>query len=601
VTSDSSGPGSGFAALVIGAGLIGTSVGLALGRAGWDVAFSDVDSSRTDRAAAAVASLRPGNATGAKPTLVVVAVDPDSTGKILIEAATRYPQATVMDTASVKARPAREVAASGGDLRNVVLSHPLGGRATSGPDDAAPDLFTGRIWALSRLQATDDEHAQRAEQIVLLCGAVPLWVTPDQHDEVLAVTSHLPQLVASGLAAAVADLGRSAVGLSGPALTDMTRIADSPIEMWNQIVAANRVPIVAGIDHLVESLSALREALAHGDDEAVSGATTALLLRGRAGRSLISTKHVGLGAGGSVAPASRWVWVEASLPDVPGGLAAILLAAAQQGINVEDVRLDHASHAAAGTVALAVAEHDATRLRASLTTAFASPSQVDAAPAGPQLVALDGPSASGKSTVAKRLATTLGWAYLDTGATYRAVTLACLRHDVSPADADSAAQLAGELVDGGRLTLGLDPHASQVLLDGEDISAEIRGAAVTSAVSAVSAHAALRAILVAWQRQLALTAGRCVLEGRDTGTVVVPEAGLKVWLTARADVRASRRAQDDGDAAGADLVRRDAFDASRAIDPMKPAPDALVLDTSELDVEQIVTLLVERLRSTTHS
>ena len=187
------------------------------------------------------------------------------------------------------------------------------------------------------------------------------------------MTSHLPQLVASGLAAAVADLGRSAAGLSGPALADMTRIADSPIEMWNQIVVSNRGPIAAGLDHLIETLAAVRTALATDDDEAITAATTALLLRGRAGRSLIRTKHAGLGGAAidDQSAVDRWVWVEATLPDVPGRLAAALLAAAAEGINVEDVELDHASHAAAGTVALAVAPEDAPRLRQALAAAFA--------------------------------------------------------------------------------------------------------------------------------------------------------------------------------------------------------------------------------------
>ena len=384
------GEGSGgHSAVVIGAGLIGASIGFALHRAGWQVTFDDVDPERQAQATVALTHQGPGSAhrggeiattamsdvTGAldAPALVVVAVTPELTGLIVGEAISRYPYATVIDTASVKSQPAQEIEASGIDTSRVVLSHPLGGRATSGPDDASADLFVGRIWALSRFADTADEHAQRAERAVLDCGAVPYWVSPESHDEALAVTSHLPQLVASGLAAAVADLGRSAAGLSGPALADMTRIADSPIEMWNQIIVSNRGPIAAGLDHLIETLVAVRKALATDDDEAISAATTALLLRGRAGRSLIRNKHAGLGGAAieEQSAADRWVWVEATLPDAPGRLAAALLAAAAEGINVEDVELDHASHAAAGTVALAVAAEDAPRLRQALAVAFA--------------------------------------------------------------------------------------------------------------------------------------------------------------------------------------------------------------------------------------
>ena len=214
----------------------------------------------------------------------------------------------------------------------------------------------------------------------------------------------------------------------------------------------------------------------------------------------------------------------------------------------------------------------------------------------PRFVTLDGPSASGKSTVAKQLASALGWAYLDTGATYRAVTLACLRSGIAPTDGPAATELAASIITAGRLALGLDPKRPEVRLDGEDVTSDVRGADVTGAVSAVSAHPTLRVVLVDWQRRLATQAGECVLEGRDTGAVVVPDAEVKVWLTARPEIRAERRAAEDGASAGADLARRDTHDATRAADPMKPAADAIILDSSELTIEQIVALLLERVR-----
>jgi len=598
------GPGP-HRALVVGAGLIGTSIGLGLARAGWLVRFSDLQVDRenvaTEAAAkiSAAAGVDPAADAGDTPDFVVIAVDPQSTPNLVVQTARHYPRATVIDTASVKARPATEVESAGPLGDNIVLSHPLGGRATSGPDDARPDLFAGRVWALCRLDETSDAHAHRAEHVVRLCGAVPLWVSPLQHDEVLAVTSHLPQLVASGLAAAVADLGGTAARLSGPALTDMTRIAESPIDMWNQIVLANRAPIAAGLDHLIDSLTSVRSAIQAGDDDALSTAVTALLLRGRAGRSLISAKHAGLAPSAGEPTGPAWEWVEVTMPDVPGRLAATLLAAAEEGINVEDVRLDHAPHAAAGTVALAVAAGAAARLRAAVAGAASTvPQRVSPRAAAPavDLVAIDGPSASGKSTVAKKLACELGWSYLDTGATYRAITLACLRKGFALDDAERITALATDLVIGGHLTPVLDAYRPTILLHSKDVGEEIRGEAVTSAVSTVSAHPQLRAVLVAWQRRIALGAQRCVLEGRDTGAVVVPDAQLKVWLTARTDVRASRRAQEAGEAAGADLQRRDAHDAGRAADPMQPAPDAVIVDTSDLDIDEIVAQLLASVR-----
>jgi cytidylate kinase len=206
------------------------------------------------------------------------------------------------------------------------------------------------------------------------------------------------------------------------------------------------------------------------------------------------------------------------------------------------------------------------------------------------VVAVDGPSGSGKSTVSRRLAVALGARYLDTGAMYRAVTWAVLRSGVDPADADGVLKIAGEL----DLEVGTDPHSPHVLADGVDVSADIRGAAVTAAVSAVAAVAGVRQLLVAQQRQLIAAAPRVVVEGRDIGTVVAPDADLKVYLTASRDARAQRRSAEsaaDVAATAADLERRDRFDSTRAVDPLQQAADAVVLDTTRLGIDEVVATL----------
>ncbi len=217
------------------------------------------------------------------------------------------------------------------------------------------------------------------------------------------------------------------------------------------------------------------------------------------------------------------------------------------------------------------------------------------------VIALDGPSGTGKSTVARRLAQRLRARYLDTGAMYRAATLAVLRAGVSPEAPDAVAVAALEAIE-----VGTDPNAPGVRLDGRDVAAEIRGGEVTAAVSAVSAHPELRAGLVARQRRIIdeALAGGCggiVVEGRDIGTVVAPDAALKVYLTASAEVRASRRDRQDrragrpGDLAGTLIAvqRRDALDSGRATSPLRQASDAVTVDTSDLDVAAVLELLLE--------
>lgn len=222
------------------------------------------------------------------------------------------------------------------------------------------------------------------------------------------------------------------------------------------------------------------------------------------------------------------------------------------------------------------------------------------------VIALDGPSGTGKSTVARRLADKLGAGYLDTGAMYRAVTLAVLRSGV-PTDDDAAVLSVAEHVD---LRVSTDPTAQQVLLGGENVGTEIRGQAVTLAVSAVSAVAAVRALLVAQQMRIidevCEERGGIVVEGRDIGTVVAPDAALKVYLTASADARALRRSKQDSasgravslDETKLDVDRRDRLDSGRAASPLQPADDAVWLDSTHLDLQgvldEIVALVDER-------
>jgi CMP/dCMP kinase len=215
-----------------------------------------------------------------------------------------------------------------------------------------------------------------------------------------------------------------------------------------------------------------------------------------------------------------------------------------------------------------------------------------------RVIALDGPAGSGKSTVARGVAAALGLHTLDTGAMYRSVTLAALDAGVALDDADAVTAVAERAV--------IELDNGMVRLDGRDVSSEIRGPEVTGAVSTVAAHRPVRALLVARQRAWVEEHDGGVVEGRDIGTVVLPDAPVKVFLTARDDVRAARRHRDEADADRATAVddvraaidTRDRADATlgRAVRPEDAAPDALVIDTSALGADEVIALVVDRAR-----
>jgi cytidylate kinase len=225
------------------------------------------------------------------------------------------------------------------------------------------------------------------------------------------------------------------------------------------------------------------------------------------------------------------------------------------------------------------------------------------------VVAVDGPSGSGKSSVSRGVARELGLRYLDTGAMYRAMTWAVLRDGVTPGDPAAVARSA----EGIELEWSTDPDESWIRVDGMDVSRAIREQSVTSVVSAVAAVPAVRALLVGLQREAvntALAAGEgIVVEGRDIGAVVLPDADLKVWLVADPAVRAARRAAEDAAAGRAhvtapeaiamDLARRDRADATRAVSPTTQADDAVVVDATDLGLADVIDVVVGLVRERT--
>ncbi len=220
------------------------------------------------------------------------------------------------------------------------------------------------------------------------------------------------------------------------------------------------------------------------------------------------------------------------------------------------------------------------------------------------VVAVDGAAGSGKSSVSKGVARLLGMGFLDTGAMYRAMTLWMLDHGVDPTDAETIGRWAGQPV----ITISTDPGQAGITLNGRDVTAAIREPKVTAAVSAISAVPKVRATLVRQQRQVVAAAQEAgigiIVEGRDIGTVVLPDADLKVFLTADPEVRAQRRAAEDGarglesdvTATATALARRDSLDSTRAVSPLKQAADAVVVDGTHDNLDTVIGRVAELVR-----
>jgi len=211
------------------------------------------------------------------------------------------------------------------------------------------------------------------------------------------------------------------------------------------------------------------------------------------------------------------------------------------------------------------------------------------------VIAIDGPAGSGKSTVARALAQALGLRYLDTGAMYRSVAFAALRRGIDPEDIEPVAKVAREF----DLRMSDD---GIVKVDGVDATIEIRGPEVTRAVSIVAANPLVREEMRSRQREWATKNGGGVMEGRDIGTVVFPDAALKVYLDASPEVRADRRSKEVTDLSyetvAADIARRDALDQGRNDSPLRTADDAVVIDTSNRSIDEIVEQVMQHLEAT---
>ena len=334
--------------LVVGTGLIGTSIALALVRAGVDVLLEDVNASALQEAVYRGAGSVLGEQT---PTIVVVAVPPAVAAGEMAKASQRFSESTITDTTSVKGHVLDEAIRLGADPARLVGGHPMAGRETSGPAAARADLLDDRLWILTPSGHEGEDHVARVRHLVATCGASVEVMDAVEHDMAVALVSHAPQIVASTLASVLVDEPAERIRIAGRGLADTTRIAASDTELWLQILQANAGPISGVLETLMAQLqraawSLALDSSADVDAQARDAGLREVLRRGKEGQSRLPGKHG--------AAATRYAVVPVMVEDKPGELARLFVAAGDLGINLEDVRIDHVLGRPSGLVDLFV-------------------------------------------------------------------------------------------------------------------------------------------------------------------------------------------------------------------------------------------------------
>lgn len=337
---------------IVGVGLIGTSIALACRRAGIDVLLSDTSAEhvRTATGLGAGRAKEPGDV----PEVVVVAVPPDHLGDAIAAALDAAGEETVVtDVGSVKAAPLAAVAGHPAVAR-YVGGHPMAGSERSGPLAATADLFAGRPWAICRHEKAAATAVRRITSLVEACDAVPVMLTPAEHDKAVARTSHVPHLLSSLVAGTLAGAAPEHLALTGQGIRDVTRVAAGDPALYSQIIGGNSTAVADLLREVRDRLDLALDAVAGGDRVGLES----LLAHGLAGTRAIPGKH-----GGPVQPVAA---VHVAVPDHPGELARLFADVGASGVNIEDVRIDHEQGREVGVVELDVAENRAEELLVAL-------------------------------------------------------------------------------------------------------------------------------------------------------------------------------------------------------------------------------------------
>ncbi|GAA5152400.1 prephenate dehydrogenase [Microbacterium pseudoresistens] len=329
---------------IVGAGLLGSSIGHALRAKGVDVVLTDTSPAQL-RLAVDYGAGRAARDDDA-PALIVVAVPPDITADVVQAELERHPDAVVTDVASVKLEPLRVLRERGVDLARYIGSHPLAGRERGGAISARADLFVGRPWVVCRDEETRPADLALVEALALDVGAMPVEMGPEEHDRSVALTSHVPQVVASLLAARLADADDGALRLAGQGVRDTTRIAASAPELWVQILGANAHPVVSILDALAADLARVSDALREPERDGARRTLAEAIRQGNEGVERLPGKH---------GQNRRFESFVVMIDDTAGQLGRLFGELGELGVNVEDLRLEHSPGAQFGLAEISVA------------------------------------------------------------------------------------------------------------------------------------------------------------------------------------------------------------------------------------------------------
>jgi prephenate dehydrogenase len=333
---------------IVGAGLIGTSIGLALKAAGVSVQFVDIDARAELLANDLVKSEKFDS-----PDLIIMATPPSAFKSSIEREATLNPQAILMDIGSVKTKPLLEVSTLDGVLYRFCGTHPMAGREVSGAVSARADLFLDRAWIITPTEQTSELAKQTALEVIAACGAQVVEMSAQDHDERVALISHLPQTISSLLAAQLSNSKPEALALAGGGLRDTVRIAGSDPKLWGEILAANEAALLPLLISLQSDLADLISA-ASGPAKWES-----LVAAGRAGKSAIPGKHGG--------KSREYSYLPIVIDDRPGQLGSLFNACAKADVNIEDLALEHSPGQLTAVITLAIAPEDMARLSEYLT------------------------------------------------------------------------------------------------------------------------------------------------------------------------------------------------------------------------------------------